>query len=65
MIKDMREVLFNSLCNLCQFNIEGGEDAIKKVKSAAGHIMVKSLSTWQNTAKRVKDRDFETYIKKR
>jgi hypothetical protein len=45
MMKNMSEVLFRSQCNLCQFNIEGGEDAMKKVKSAAGHIMVKALST--------------------
>ncbi len=47
LIKDMREVLFNSLCNLCEFNIEGGEDAMKKVKSAAGHVVSKvSVDKW-------------------
>lgn len=62
---NMREALLTKLFDQYKFDIEGGEDAMKRVRDKSLCIMSKALNTWRTTANKMKYKDFKTVIKKK
>ena len=63
--KNLREELLTKLFDQYKFDIEGGEDAMKRVKDKALCMMSKALNMWRTTANKMKSKDFKTVIKKK